>query len=31
MRRWLRVSVGTAEENAAFLEALEAESERGEQ
>jgi histidinol-phosphate aminotransferase len=31
MRRWLRVSVGTAEENAAFLEALEAVSERSEQ
>jgi histidinol-phosphate aminotransferase len=31
MRRWLRVSVGTAEENAVFLEALEAVSERGEQ
>jgi histidinol-phosphate aminotransferase len=30
MRRWLRVSVGTAEENTAFLEALEAVSERRE-
>jgi histidinol-phosphate aminotransferase len=30
MRRWLRVSVGTAEENTAFLEALEAVSERTE-
>jgi histidinol-phosphate aminotransferase len=28
MRRWLRVSIGTPEENAAFLEALEAVSER---
>jgi histidinol-phosphate aminotransferase len=30
MRRWLRVSIGTAEENTAFLEALEAVSERRE-
>jgi histidinol-phosphate aminotransferase len=30
MRRWLRVSIGTAEENATFLEALEAVSERSE-
>jgi histidinol-phosphate aminotransferase len=30
MRRWLRVSIGTSEENAAFLEALEAVSERTE-
>jgi histidinol-phosphate aminotransferase len=30
MPRWLRVSIGTAEENAAFLEALEAVSERTE-
>jgi histidinol-phosphate aminotransferase len=30
MRRWLRVSIGTPEENAAFLEALEAVSERNE-
>ncbi len=30
MRRWLRVSIGTPEENAAFLEALEAVSERSE-
>jgi histidinol-phosphate aminotransferase len=30
MRRWLRVSIGIPEENAAFLEALEAVSERSE-
>jgi histidinol-phosphate aminotransferase len=30
MRRWLRVSIGTPEENSAFLEALEAVSERTE-
>jgi histidinol-phosphate/aromatic aminotransferase/cobyric acid decarboxylase-like protein len=30
MPRWLRVSLGTAEENDAFLEALDAVSERSE-